>query len=342
MQIGVGLTYWPWMAFDEQVDLARLADDLGFSSVWVAETWGQEAVGMLGYIAAATTRIALGAAVVQMPARQPTAVAMAAATIHELSRGRMRLGLGLSGPQVSEGWYGVPFAAPLGRTREYVEVVRAALANQTVQYHGKHFRIPSDTSAGLGLGKPLKLLMPPAADSVPIYLGVAGPRAVEQAGEIADGWLPFLFVPQQADEMMAPLLRGLEKAGRLREEIDIAPLIPVAIDEDAKRARDAVRPFLAFYLGAMGSAEKNFYVDVAERHGFGESARLCQKRFLSGDRRAAEQAVSDGLVDLVALATIPSALRARLDEFRATGIDTLIACPFGDRRAVLHHLSKYV
>jgi alkanesulfonate monooxygenase SsuD/methylene tetrahydromethanopterin reductase-like flavin-dependent oxidoreductase (luciferase family) len=140
----------------------------------------------------------------------------------------------------------------------------------------------------------------------------------------------------------ADRLRGLEKAGRRRDQIDVAPLIPVAIDEDEKQARDAVRQFLAFYLGAMGSAERNFYVDVAERHGFGESARLCQKRFLSGDRLGAERAVSDGLVDLVALATTPSALPARLDEFRATGIDTLIATPFGDRRAVLHHLSKYV
>jgi len=154
MQIGVGLTYWPWTGLDEQVDLARVADDLGFSSVWVAETWGHDAVGMLGYIAAATTRITLGAAMVQMPARQPTAVGMAAATINELSRGRMRLGFGLSGPQVSEGWYEVPFTAPLGRTREYVDVVRAVLANQTVQYHGEHFRIPSDESRGLGLGKP--------------------------------------------------------------------------------------------------------------------------------------------------------------------------------------------
>jgi F420-dependent oxidoreductase-like protein len=342
MQIGVGLTYWPWTPLNEQVELACLADDLGFSSVWVSETWGQDAVGVLGYVAAMTTRIALGAAVVQVPARQPTAVGMAAATINELSRGRLRLGLGLSGPQVSEGWYGVPFTAPLGRTREYVEVVRAVLANQKLEHHGKHFAIPADKSAGLGLGKPLKLLMPPTVGNVPIYLGVGGPRAVEQAGEIADGWLPFLFGPQQAAEMMAPLLRGLEKAGRSREQIDIAPLIPIAINEDAQQARDAVRPFLAFYLGAMGSAEKNFYVDVAERHGFGESARLCQTRFLAGDRLAAEHAVSDGLVDLVALATTPSELPARLDEFRATGIDTLIATPFGDRRAVLQHLSKYV
>jgi F420-dependent oxidoreductase-like protein len=342
MRIGVGLTYWPWMALDDQVELARLADDLGFSSVWMSETWGQDAVAMLAYVAAVTKRIALGAAVIQMPARQPTAVGMAAATINELSRGRLRLGLGLSGPQVSEGWYGVPFTAPLGRTRWYIEVVRAVLAQQKVRYHGKHFAIPADKSAGLGLGKPLKLLMPPSVGNVPIYLGVTGPRTVEQAGEIADGWLPFLFGPRQAVEMMAPLLHGLEKAGRSRDQIDIAPVIPVAVDEDAKQARDAVRPFLAFYLGAMGSAENNFYVDVAERHGFGESARLCQKRFLAGDRLGAQHSVSDGLVDLVALATTPSALPARLDEFRATGIDTLIATPFGDRRAVLHHLSRYV
>ena len=342
MRIGIGLAYWPWIGLDEQIELARLADRLGLASVWVAETWGQDAVGILGHLAAVTDRIELGSAVVQIPARRPTAVAMAAATLDHLSRGRLRLGLGLSGPQVSEGWYGVPFTAPLARTREYVEIVREALAHRRVEHQGRHFQIPADKDLGLGQGKPLKLLMETVDRRVPIYLGVSGPRMVEQAGQIADGWIPFLFGPDQAEEMMKPLLRGLAAAGRDRGDIDVAPVVPVAIDDDLGTARAQVRGFLAFYIGAMGSAEKNFYVDMAERHGFGASARRCQQRFLSGDKQGAELEISDGLVDLVTLATTPEQLPARLEQFRAVGVDTLIAVPFGDRTAVVERLADHI
>src|SRR3954471_22220053 len=182
MRAGIFLAYWPWFSPEEQLELAVLADELGLDAVWVAEAWGQDAVSLLGYIAARTERIGLGTALMQIPARPPTATAMAATTIDVLSGGRMRLGLGVSGPQVSEGWYGVPFARPLRRTREYVEIVRKALERKgPLTYEGKEFRIPLE--GGTGLGKPLKLLAKPVQDRIPIYLGAIGPKAVEQVGE---------------------------------------------------------------------------------------------------------------------------------------------------------------
>src|SRR3954449_8012203 len=219
MRAGIFVAYWPWFTPEEQVSLAVLADDLGLDSVWVAEAWGQDAVSLLGHLAARTERVALGSALMQIPARPPTGTAMAAATLDVLSGGRMRLGLGVSGPQVSEGWYGVPFARPVSRTREYVEVVRAALERRgPLEYQGRKFQIPLE--GGTGLGKPLKLLAKPVQDRIPIYLGAIGPKAVEQVGEIADGWIPFMFDPAQADEQLAPLRRGLEKAGRSIDDVD--------------------------------------------------------------------------------------------------------------------------
>src|SRR5215212_2221418 len=209
-----------------------LADDLGLDSVWVAEAWGQDAVSVLGFLAARTERVALGSALFQIPARPPTATAMAAASLDVLSGGRFRLGLGVSGPQVSEGWYGVPFARPVSRTREYVEVVRRALAREApLEFSGREYTLPME--GGTGLGKPLKLLAGPVQKPLPIYLGAVGPKAVEQVGEIADGWLPFLCDPAQFELLMEPLRRGLEKAGRDVSELDVAAAVPVGIDDDA-------------------------------------------------------------------------------------------------------------
>src|SRR3954462_5535689 len=207
MRAGIFVAYWPWFTPQEQVSLAVLADETGLDSVWVAEAWGQDAVSLLGFLAARTKRIALGSGLLQIPARQPAATAMAAVTLDVLSGGRLRLGLGVSGPQVSEGWYGVPFARPVSRTREYVEIVRAALERRgPLEYHGKEFSIPLE--GGTGLGKPLKLLARPGQKPLPIYLGAVGPKAVEQAGEIADGWLPFSVDPT----LFTPPRRGLERS----------------------------------------------------------------------------------------------------------------------------------
>lgn len=327
MRAGVFVAYWPWFSPAEQVELAVLADTLGLDSVWVAEAWGQDAVSVLGLLAGRTQRIGLGSGLMQIPARKPTATAMAAASLDVLSDGRFRLGLGLSGPQVSEGWYGVPFTRNLARTREYVDTVRRALARERV-------RMPmEDGSEGTGLGKGLKLLARPVQDRIPIYLGSMGPKAVRQAGELADGWLPFLLDPSAPEALLGPLREGAAAAGRSFEDIDIAPVVPMAVDEDLAAARDAVRPWLAFYLGSMGAKSKNLYVELAERIGHGASARLVQERALAGDRAGATAAVSDALIDASAIATTPAGLDARLADYERAGVTTLVAVPSGEDRA---------
>src|SRR3954462_16036565 len=323
MRAGIFVAYWPWFTPQEQVSLAVLADETGLDSVWVAEAWGQDAVSLLGFLAARTKRIALGSGLLQIPARQPAATAMAAVTLDVLSGGRLRLGLGVSGPQVSEGWYGVPFTRPVSRTREYVQIVRAALARKTVRHEGREYAIPLEGA------KPLKLLAKPVQERIPVYLGAVGPRAVEQVGEIADGWLPFMLDPDHASALFAPLDRGLERAGRTRADIDVAAATACAIEEDVDEAREAVRPWLAFYLGAMGSKEKNFYVELAARAGHGEAALACQEAFLGGDRDRAAAALTPGLIDSMALATTHGELDDRLAAFADVGVDTLVAEPCG-------------
>src|SRR3954452_15547005 len=335
MRAGVFLAYWPWFTPAEQVDLAMLADRLGLDSAWVAEAWGQDAVSVLGLLAGKTDRIGLGSGLMQIPARKPTATAMAAASLDVISGGRFRLGLGLSGPQGSEGWYGVPFTRNLARTREYVDVVRRTLARERIQ-------VPLDggPEAGMGLGKPLKLLTRPVQDRLPIYLGAIGPKAVRQAGAIADGWLPFMLDPGDPDVLMGPLRAGAEEAGRALGDIDVSPVVPLAVDADLGAARDAVRPWLAFSLGAMGAKDKNFYVELAERQGHGEAAREVQARALSGDRAAAAAAVTAALVDSGAIATTPAGLDERLAAYERAGVTTLIAVPCGaDRPGVLRALA---
>lgn len=339
MDIGVSLMYWPWFEVDEQLELSKLADSLGFHSLWFAESYGQDATAMLGLVAGHTQNIRLGAGIMQIPARQPTAAAAASATIDRISGGRMMLGLGLSGPQVSEGWYGVPFTTPLRRTREYIEIIRMALSNELVDHQGAEWSIPQ-TSRGLGLGKALKMLGGPIQKRLPIYLGVGGEKTVQQAGELADGWTPFLFSPDHAEMLCAPLFRGIDRANRARSDVSIAPLVVAAVHEDIAVARDAVRPVMTFYFGGMGAKGKNFYVDLAERYGHGASAIDCQDSFLAGDKRAAETALSDELLDLVALVATPETLPKKLEAFESAGVDELIVAPFGDRPALLQTLSE--
>ena len=329
MRAGIFLAYWPWFTPQEQVDLAVLADDLGLDSVWISEAWGQDAVSVLGLLAGRTERIALGSGLFQIPARAPAATAMAAASLDVISDGRFRLGLGVSGPQVSEGWYGVPFSRPVSRTREYVEIVRTALARKTLVHEGREYRVPLEGA------KPLKLLARPVQERIPVYLGAVGPKAVEQVGEIADGWLPFMLDPRDAATLFEPLDRGLERAGRTRADVDVAACTAMAIEAGLDAARDAVRPWLAFYLGAMGAREKNFYVELADRAGHGDAARACQEAFLGGDRERAAQALTPELIDSMALATTPERLEERLAAFAEVGVNTLVAVPCGSDRAGL-------
>jgi F420-dependent oxidoreductase-like protein len=340
MQIGISLMYWPWFSPAEQLELAVQADLAGLHSVWVAEGYGQEAAAMLGLLAGRTRRILLGAGILQIPARPPTTAAMVASTVDRLSGGRMLLGLGLSGPQVSEGWYGVPFTAPLRRTREYVEIIRLALSGQRVSYDGAEWTLPV-RDGGLGLGQPLKLIAAPEAGSIPIYLGVGGEKTVQQAGQLADGWTPFLFSPEHAGLLTAPLLRGIERAGRTRSDVTVAPLVVGAIDDDLNRARDAIRPVLTLYFGGMGAPSQNFYVDLAGRYGHGASARACQDAYLAGDKHAAARALTDELCDLVALVATPGTLGERLAEYDAAGVDVLVVVPFGDRAALVDALATH-
>ena len=330
MRIGLFLAYWPWFSHDEQVALARIADEEGLDSIWVSEAWGQDAVSVLGHLSAVTERIALGSGLLQIPARSPAMTAMTAATLDVLSGGRFRLGLGVSGPQVSEGWHGVSFARPVTRTREYVEIVRRALAREgPLEFEGEEFRLPVE---GTGLGKPLKLLATPVQERIPIYLGAIGPRSVEQTARIADGWLPFMFSPEFADELLEPFRRS----GR---DVDISPVVMVSVDEDLTAARDRARPWLAIYLGAMGAKEKNFYVETAERFGEGESARRVQELFLAGDREGAANALSDRLIDQSSICCTAAELDDRLAAYERAGADTLLALPFGDRPAIVRALA---
>ncbi len=340
MEIGVSLLYPPWLELPEQLAIARRADELGLDSVWVPEGYGQEAVALLGALAATTRQVGLGAGIMQIPARQPTAAAMAAATLDRLSGGRLRLGFGLSGPQVSEGWFGVPFTSALGRTREYLEIVRQALDCKPIDYEGRHWTLPL-REGGLGQGKPIKLLTPPVQERIPIFLGVGGEQTTRQAGQIADGWTPFLFSPEHAETLTAPLLEGIEKAGRDRSDVVVAPLVVAALDDDLDCARDVVRPLVALYLGGMGSKEKNFYVDLAVRYGHGPAARLCQGRFLAGDRAGAAAAIDDELLDLVALAATPETLGDRLRAYERAGVDLLIVTPLGDSERLLSALATH-
>jgi F420-dependent oxidoreductase-like protein len=338
MRIGLFLAYWPWFSLDEQVELARLGDELGLDSVWISEAWGQDAVSVLGLLAGKTERIALGSGLFQIPARPPAATAMAAASLDVISGGRFRIGLGVSGPQVSEGWYGVPFTRPLRRTREYVEIIRKALAREPLAYEGEEFTLP--VREGLGLGKPLKLLAKPVQERIPVYLGAIGPKAVEQVGEIADGWLPFMFNPEDPSILLDRLQAGLDRAGRERDAVDVAPVVPVSIADDVETARHGGRAWLAFYLGAMGAKDKNFYVDLADSYGFGDAARECQRLMLEGDRAGAAAALTPEMIDASAICTTPDRLAERVAAYEAAGADTLVAVPSGDKAAVVRALAE--
>jgi len=327
VRIGLYLAYWPWFSPQEQIDLARQADEAGLDSVWVAEAWGQDAVSVLGHLTAVTERIDLGAGLLQIPARTPAMTAMTAMTLDALSNGRFRLGLGVSGPQVSEGWHGVPFARPLARTREYVEIVRTALAREEpLRYEGREFQLPVP---GSELGKPLKLLTHPVRARIPIYLGAIGAKAIEQAAEIADGWLPFMLTREQADAF----------GGR---DVDIAPVVTVCVDDDPARARDLARPWITIYLGGMGARTKNFYAETAERHGFGDAARRVQELFLVGDRAGAAAALPDELIERTAICCRPGEIAAGLERYARAGATTVLALPFGDRSAIVDELAAAV
>jgi len=324
MRLGVMIGYFgAGTTAAEQLEAAQEAERAGYDSAWVAEAYGSDAATVLAWLAAQTSTIKLGSAVFQIPARSPAMTAMTAATLDQLSGGRFRLGLGLSGPQVAEGWHGQRFARPLARTRDYLTVVRMALERRRVAYQGQTLELPLPD----GPGKALKLTIGPAQSRLPIYLAAMGPGNLAMAGEVADGWLGFLFSPEHAGSFRERLAAGAARAGRDLDGFDVAPNVQVHISDDLAAARDAMRPFLALYIGGMGSRERNFYTEQAGRYGFEGAARQVQEHYLAGDRGQAMAALPDELIDLVTLCGPAGRVRERLAAHREAGVGTLIAAP---------------
>ena len=325
MKLGLMLGYWAAQPSDP-IDLVLEAERLGFDSVWAAEAYGSDVFSPLCWMGARTTRIKLGTAVMQISARTPACVAMTAATIDHLSNGRLILGLGVSGPQVVEGWYGQPFPQPLARTREYVSILRKALAREEpLTNAGKHYPLPYP--GGTGLGKPLKLIVHPRRADLPIYVAAIGPKNVELTAEIADGWLPIFFSPSRLRETYgAALDAGFATAGGTKslETFDIAPTVTVLVGDDLDALRGLVKPMTALYIGGMGARGKNFYNDLACRYGYEAAAKEIQDLYLDGKKAEATAAVPDELVDEVALVGPKERIADRLDQWRESGITTMI------------------
>jgi F420-dependent oxidoreductase-like protein len=323
VQLGLNLGYQSAVTSPaDQLALAQAAERLGYAVVWAAEAYGSDSPTVLAWLAGQTERIDLGSAVMQIPARTPAATAMTAATLDAVSGGRFRLGLGVSGPQVSEGWYGVPFAQPLARTREYVEIVRMAVARERLAYEGAHYRLPLPD----GPGKALKLGFHPPRARIPIYLAAIGPRNLRLAGEIADGWLAIFFSPEHAAEQLALVRDG--RAGDLAG-FDVVASAPVVVGEDPVACAELVRWYAALYVGGMGSREQNFYYAQAVRMGFGEAARTVQDHYLAGRHRDAAAAVPFAFIDQTSLLGPRERIADRLRAYAEAGVTTLSVTPFG-------------
>jgi F420-dependent oxidoreductase-like protein len=326
MRLGLNLGYWGAGRDASDLVLARAAEKLGYSVVWAAESYGSDAPTVLSWVAATTERIGIGSAVMQIPARTPAMTAMTAATLDALSGGRFHLGLGVSGPQVSEGWHGVRFAHPLARTREYVDVVRMALAGERVRYQGEHVRLPLPD----GPGKALRLLAPgvrDAGDRIPIYLAAVGPANLELTGRIADGWLGVFFSPEHAEVSIDPIRRGREATGRSMAGFDVVPTVPVSIHDDLDAAADPLRAYAALYVGGMGSREQNFYTGLAARMGFEAQALRVQDLYLERQYEAAAAAVPRDFVDATSLIGPVDRIADRMRAFAEAGVTTLTVAP---------------
>jgi F420-dependent oxidoreductase-like protein len=319
VKLGVNLGYAPPGTNPaDLVPIARLAEALGYDSVWAAEAWGTDAVSVLAWLGASTTRIKIGSAIMQMPGRTPANTAMTAATLDLMSGGRFILGLGTSGPQVVEGWHGQPWGKPLVRTREYVEIVRAALRREAVEHRGEHYRIPYDGPGATGLGKPLKLMLRPLRADIPIYLAAIGPKNVALATEIADGWLPLFVDPERFAAAFGESIAGAP-AG-----FEIAATVSVLVGDDVQALRDALKPHVALYVGGMGAKGKNFYNSLVSRYGWEAEAARIQELYLGGRQREAIAAVPDELVDAVSLVGPKERIRDRLEAWRETPVTTLV------------------
>ena len=313
------------------MDLVREVERLGYDSVWSAESYGSDAVTPVAWIAALTSRIHVGTGIMQMAGRTPAATAMTAMTLDSLSSGRFRLGLGVSGPQVVEGWHGQPFGRPLARTREYVAIVRAILRREApLEHRGDYYQVPYAGADATGLGKPLKSILHGRPD-LPIYLAAVGPRNVALAAEIADGWIPTFFSVRRMKVFREWLGAGFTARGGVPASFDVMPMVPVVVGADVAACRAGVKARLALYVGGMGARGRNFYNDIARRYGYADAAKTIQDLYLAGRRADAEAAVPDALVDEVALCGPRERIRDLLGEWRTSGVTTLMVA--GDRLA---------
>jgi F420-dependent oxidoreductase-like protein len=345
LKLGLNLGYWGiGPQGDEATEIVQVAERLGYDSVWSAESYGSDAVSVLAYLAAKTETIQLGASILQVPARQPAAAAMAGVTIDALSGGRFLFGFGPSGPQVSEGWYGIPYEKPWGRTREYIEIVKQIVAREgRLEYEGKHYRLPLLEGEGVsGQGKALKLNIHPVRTEIPIYVGAIGRKSVELAAEITDGWIPVFFSVERWQEAWGEHVEaGLAKGGRSREQFSVSPSIQMAIDGDLDAARGMIKAGLLLYIGGMGSKQTNFYADLTRRFGFTEVADEVQSLYLEGKRDEAYAAIPDELVDATALVGTQDEVATRIKAFAESGVDRLIVSPMhGEMEQNVNALEK--
>ena len=348
MRLGLSLGYQTALTTPaDHLALAQEADRLGYAVVWAAEAYGSDSPSVLAWLAGQTRRIDLGAAVMQIPARSPAMTAMTAATIDALSGGRFRLGLGVSGPQVSEGWHGVRFGRPLARTREYVDIVRMAVARKPVAYQGEHYTLPLPG----GPGKALRLGFHPPRTVIPIYLAAVGPKNLELAGEIADGWLAVFFAPDAAGGYLQHIERGRSRSAAVPPPapgpsdrltgFDVAPSVPVALGDDIAACADAIRPYAALYLGGMGSRAQNFYNQLAVRMGYPDEAAQVQDLYLDRKLRDAAAAVPREFIERTSILGTKDQITERIREYAAAGVGTLGVSPYAaDRETAIATLRQ--
>jgi F420-dependent oxidoreductase-like protein len=318
LKLGVQFGYWSAQKPANHVELAQEAERLGYDSVWTAEAWGSDAFTPLAWIGAHTQRVRLGTSVAQLSARTPTAAAMAALTLDHLSGGRMILGLGVSGPQVVEGWYGQPFSQPLARTREYVDIIRQVLRREApVENAGPHYPLPYRGPGSWGLGKPLRSITHPLRADLPIFLGAEGPKNVAMAAEIADGWLPLYYSPFRQDVYA-------ESLGNLKPGFEISQLVSVNVNDDLEAALMPVKAMLGFYIGGMGAKKRNFHMELMARMGFDAEAHKIQDLFFEGKRAEAVAMVPSQFADEISLCGPRERIRDRIEAWRETPVTTLL------------------
>jgi F420-dependent oxidoreductase-like protein len=341
VKLGLVVGYWPPSGPPpDAVDQIATAEALGFESIWTAEAYGSDCFTPLAWWGAATQRIKLGTSITQISARTPASTAMTAITLDHLSGGRLILGLGVSGPQVVEGWYGQDYAKPLARTREYVDIVRRIVArDQPVEYHGAHYSVP--LSGGTGLGKPLKSIVRPLRTDIPIYLGAEGPKNVALAAEIGDGWLPMFFSPRADEFYRGALAEGFARPGsrRTADDFEVACVVPVVPGDDVEACADFLRPNLALYIGGMGARDRNFHKDVFVRLGYEAECEKIQQAYLEGRKADAAAAVTTPMVEDVYLVGPPAKIRDDLERWRATCVTTLLVA---GPSALLRHVAELV